>query len=74
LFTADASAAVGWWLFELGVSCTNLFDTRYRLGEFNYVSDFHGEPFPTLVPVRHFSAGAPRTFFVTLALHFGGES
>jgi hypothetical protein len=74
IFTLDLNATLGWSMFELGLACTNLFDNRYRIGEYNYASDFHSEPFPTLVPVRHFSAGAPRAFFVTLALRLGGES
>jgi hypothetical protein len=74
VFTTDVSATLGWSLLELGVSCTNLFDSRYRLGEYNYASDFHSTaPFPTLVPVRHFAAGAPRALYVTLAIHLGGN-
>jgi hypothetical protein len=46
-------------------------DTQYRLGEYNYASDFQSEPFPTLVPVRHFSAGTPRTVLVSIALNYG---
>jgi iron complex outermembrane receptor protein len=69
--TVDASATLRWWLFETGVSVQNLFDTKYRLGEYNYASDFHSQPFPTLVPVRQFSAGAPLTFLVSFAIHYG---
>jgi hypothetical protein len=74
LFTTDLNASVGWSMFELSLVCTNLFDAQYRLGEYNYVSDFHSSPpFPTLVPVRHFSAGPPRALYVSLAIHLGGE-
>jgi hypothetical protein len=73
LFTLDLNATVGWSMLELGLSCTNLLDTQYRLGEYNYASDFHSAAFPTLVPVRHFSAGAPRAVYVTLTVHLGGE-
>jgi hypothetical protein len=52
----------------------NLFDTRYRLGEYNYASDFHSQPLPTLVPVRHFTAGPPRIVFFSIALNYGGSS
>lgn len=69
IFTLDLNATLGFWLLELGIACTNLLDSRYRAGEYNYASDFHSAAFPTLVPVRHFSAGAPRAFFVTLAVH-----
>jgi hypothetical protein len=72
IFTVDLNATVGWSILELGFICTNLFDARYRLGEYNYASDFHSQQFPTLVPVRHFSAGAPRELFFTVAINFGG--
>jgi len=72
LFTLDASATLAWTHYELGISATNLLDRQYRLGEYNFASDFHTEPSPTLVPVRHFSAGAPRALFGTLAVNFGG--
>jgi TonB family protein len=76
IFTTDINAVVGWSFLELGFVCTNLFDARYRLSEFNYASDFtpitHSQQFPTLVAVRHFSAGAPRAFFFTVGVNFGG--
>jgi TonB family protein len=74
IFTVDLNATLGWSFVELGVIFTNLFDARYRLGEYNFTSDFHSQSqsIPTLVPVRHFSAGAPRAVFFTLALNFGG--
>jgi iron complex outermembrane recepter protein len=73
-FLLDASATLAWTHYEIGVSSTNLLDTRYRLGEYNFASDFHTEASPpSLVPVRHFSAGAPRAVFGTLAVNFGGS-
>jgi TonB family protein len=72
IFTVDASASLSWTRYEVGVMATNLFDNRYRLGEFNYASDFHSQPQPTLVSERHFTAGAPRGVFGTLAINFGG--
>ena len=74
IFTIDASATLGWRNFELGLVVTNLLDRRYRLGEYNFVSDFRSEPQPTLVPVRHFTAGAPRAIFATFSVSFGGAS
>ena len=71
IFTIDASVTLGWSFVELGLAAQNLLDTQYRLGEYNYASDFHSQAFPTLVPVRHFSAGAPRTLLLTLALNLG---
>ena len=72
IFTVDTSASVAWRSFELGFIATNLFDRQYRLAEFNFASDFRGEAQPTLVPARHFAAGAPRGLFVTLSATLGG--
>jgi iron complex outermembrane recepter protein len=77
IFVVDLNATLSWSFIELGFICTNLFDTRYRLSEFNYASDFspitHAEQFPTLVAVRHFTAGAPRAFYFTIGVTFGGQ-
>lgn len=72
IFTVDASASVAWRAFEVGVIATNLFDRQYRLSEFNYISDFRGGEQPSLVPGRHFTAGAPRALFLTLTATLGG--
>lgn len=72
IFTVDTNVTLGWSAWELSLSAQNLLDTRYRLGEFNYASDFHSQAFPTLVPVRHFSAGAPRVLQLSIALRIGG--
>jgi hypothetical protein len=74
IFTIDASATLGWKNLELGLIVTNLLDRRYRLGEYNFVSDFRSDPQPTLVPMRHFTAGAPRGVFATFSVTFGGAS
>jgi iron complex outermembrane recepter protein len=74
IFTVDADARLRWHGIEVGVAATNLFDRRYRLGEFNFASDFRQVPdaTPTLVPVRQFTAGAPRGLFFTFGLSLGG--
>ncbi|HVW28798.1 MAG TPA: TonB family protein [Polyangiaceae bacterium] len=75
IFTVDLSAQVSVSHYELGLSATNLLGTRYRLGEYNYASNFNGGGSgqqPTLVPERHFTAGAPRTIFASVAINFGG--
>jgi TonB family protein len=72
LFTLDASAMLSWSHYQLRVLSTNLLGTQYRLGEYNFASDFHSQPQPTLVPERAFTAGAPRGVFVTLGFNFGG--
>jgi hypothetical protein len=73
IFTLDASATLAWSHYEIGLSCTNLTGTQYRLGEYNFASDFHTEPSPTLVPVRHFTAGAPRAVYGTIAVNLGAH-
>jgi TonB family protein len=72
LFTIDASASAEWANYQLRLHATNLLDTQYRLGEYNYASDFHSQPQPTLVPDRTFAAGPPRALFLTLGFNFGG--
>src|SRR5262249_29528379 len=71
IFTIDVNASLRWWIFEAQLAITNLANARYRLGEYNYASDFHSQPFPTLVPVRHFSAGTPQTILFSFAIHYG---
>ena len=73
LFTIDASATLSWTNYEIGIVSTNLLDNKYRLGEYNYASDFHSQQQPTLVPQRVFAAGAPRGVFATLGITFGGN-
>ncbi|HEY3494426.1 MAG TPA: TonB-dependent receptor [Polyangiaceae bacterium] len=73
IFTIDASAALALAGFEIGVEVLNLFDARYRVTEYDYVSDFSPGGPATLVPAHHFAAGAPRSFFVSLSQNFGGS-
>ncbi len=72
IFTLDSGASASWKAFELELQVTNLLDTRYRAAEFNYASDFQSQPLPTLVPARHFAAGAPREVFLSLSVTLGG--
>ena len=73
IFLSDASVSLGWTLWNLRLSGQNIFDSRYRLGEYNYASDFHKLlPEPTLAPERSFTAGAPRTLMLTLSATLGG--
>jgi hypothetical protein len=75
IFTLDGSAALRYRGFELGLEVTNILDTRYRLAEYDFVSNFPAAPgaAPTLVPARHFAAGAPRMFFVSFSATLGGS-
>jgi iron complex outermembrane receptor protein len=72
ILTIDASAVLSWSHYELRLVSTNLLNTQYRLGEYNYASDFKSQPLPTLVPERTFTAGAPRGVFATFGINFGG--
>jgi iron complex outermembrane receptor protein len=74
IFTLDATLALGWRNFEIGVTGTNLTNNQYRLGEYNFSSDFHSQAQPTLVPERMFSAGPPLGVFANLTVRFGGRS
>ena len=66
VFTLDGSASLGWTRYRLGLEAANLLDNRYRLGEYNFASDFHSQPEPTLTIARQFTAGAPRTVMLRL--------
>jgi iron complex outermembrane recepter protein len=74
VFTLDGLARVGYRNLSVELAVMNLLDRRYRLGEYNYASDFHSSGWPTLVPARHFTAGAPRTFMLSLGVSLGGAS
>lgn len=73
IFTTDLTASIGWRNFDLELSSTNLFDSRYKLGEYNFASAWSATASPSLVPARHFAAGAPRAIFLSLTLNIGGE-
>ena len=78
IFTLDGNATLAWTRYDIGLTVTNLLDTRYRLSEFNYVSNFNasgpGAPSgpPSYVPGRLFTAGAPRAIFANFTINFGG--
>ena len=74
IFTVDASGSLAWRHLFVELMAMNLQDRRYRLGEYNYTSDFHSGAWPTLVPARHFSTGAPRTLMLSIGMTFGGAS
>ena len=73
IFTIDAQGSLRWTHYELSLAATNLLDTKYKLGEYNYASDFHSQAQPTLVPERVFTAGPPLGVFASLAVNFGGS-
>jgi hypothetical protein len=72
IFLSDVSAGLAWSLFDVRLAAQNLFDVRYRLGEYNYPSNFRTAPEPTLVPERAFTAGAPRQVMLSVSATLGG--
>ncbi len=75
IFVSDASIGVGWTIWNLRLSGQNIFDSKYKLGEYNYASNFQKYlPEPTLAPERSFTAGAPRTVMLSLSATLGGGS
>jgi hypothetical protein len=73
IFVSDASLGFGWAVWNLRLSGQNLFDSKYKLGEYNYASNFQKYlPNPTLAPERSFTAGAPRTVVLMLSATLGG--
>jgi len=67
----DGACKLSWRALDLALSATNLLDAKYRLSEFTFVSDFHTQPTPQLAPQRSFTAGAPRTLLLSLAVRLG---
>ena len=62
----DARATVRLGPLETGIDVYNLFDAHWYDGEFVYASAFGGAA--SLVPERHVTVGAPRSFLWTLTL------
>jgi iron complex outermembrane receptor protein len=74
IFLSDASLGLGWSIWNVRLAAQNLFDSQYRLGEYNYASNFQKLlPAPTLAPERSFTAGAPRTVMLSLSATLGGR-
>lgn len=78
IFVSDASLSAAWTMWTVRLAAQNLFNAKYRLGEYNYASNFNpiyspGAP-PTLAPERAFTAGAPRTILLSVSATFGGAS
>jgi iron complex outermembrane recepter protein len=62
----DTRAAVRLGPIETSFDIFNLFDAAWYDGEFVYASDFGGAA--SLVPERHVTVGAPRSFFWSFTL------
>ena len=74
IFISDASLSAAWSIWTLRLSATNLFNSKYKLGEYNYASDFRSQAQPTLAPERAFTAGAPQQVFLSISATLGGPS
>jgi hypothetical protein len=66
----DLSASVRWRWFEFRLDVFNVIGGEYAATEYSFVSDWSPGEIPSLLPARHFSAGAPRTLLGTVGLHF----
>ena len=64
----DLSARVRVRGYELALSAINLFDIRNRSNEFYYSSSFGADGASSMRAARHFAAGAPRSFWLTLTI------
>jgi len=67
---ADAAARARWRAVEVSLEVFNLLDTGWYDGEFVYASSQSRGAVASLVPQRHVTVGAPRTAWLTGALHF----
>lgn len=68
----DLAVRARWRWLELGVSLENVFDVRNRVSELNYASNFAGDDAAgsaSMRTVRHFAAGRPRTWWLSLKIH-----
>jgi iron complex outermembrane recepter protein len=70
IWQLDLAVSARLRFLELGLSLENLFDRRNHAAEFNYASHFAGEDSArSQRSVRHFAAGAPRLWLLTLTAY-----
>jgi len=67
---ADASANLGWSIFQLGVNITNLFDARWASSVFDYQARWDTDLPASGLADNHYSMGAPFSIMVQLAVAF----
>jgi outer membrane receptor protein involved in Fe transport len=68
VYLLDVAVHLRWQAVDFGADITNLLDRRYAASEYTFVSDWRDSSTPSLLPARHFSAGAPRTVLFSLGL------
>lgn len=66
VLTLDATLSLRWGPVAAQFDAFNLLDAEYYDGEFVYASSWNGET--SLVPSRHVTVGAPRSWLFTLSL------
>lgn len=69
VFLLDVRAGLRAGPFELTLDLQNLLDSRWRDGEFVFASKWDQSSAASLLPSRQFTAGMPRTFFISLEVH-----
>lgn len=69
VFLVDCSASLRTRHLELGMEIYNLLNHRYAAQEYSFVSNWATQEVPSLLPARHYSAGAPRTVMLVLGVH-----
>lgn len=65
---SELSMGIGLGPVSLSVELYNLFNLRWRDGEFVYASRFAADTPSSLVPARHFTAGRPFTAQLSLSM------
>jgi iron complex outermembrane receptor protein len=66
----DLSLGARWRWLDIGLEAWNVANVRYAGTAFSFVSDWGKREVPSLLPARHFSAGAPRAYLGTLGVLF----
>lgn len=69
VWLVDATAGLRWREVELMLDVFNVADARWFDSELSYASNFQQGALPSLVPARHVTVGAPRTWLCSLVLH-----
>ena len=74
IFISDASAGVGWSIFNVRLSAQNLFNSKYKLGEYNYASDFHSQARAHARPRALVHGRSAADVMLSLSATLGGAS
>lgn len=65
---ADTRLSLAWSILDVALDVSNVFNERYTTSAFVFESQWRNDPSLRSIPQKHFAAGAPRTFMVSLAL------